>query len=101
MKLREEHMDLLRRALLSSSGASERWDKTPKIDDETLRVRIAEEFGIQGGFNKAGLGINYHGGSNPRVIIEVGGEPPFILMGRDLLTAARETLGLSRPGELF
>ncbi|MBE2202973.1 MAG: hypothetical protein IAE94_01350 [Chthoniobacterales bacterium] len=70
-------------------------------DDDALRHRIAEEFGIAGGFNWSGLAVEYKGGVNPRITIQIGTEPPLELTGGELLSAVREALHLARPGELF
>lgn len=69
--------------------------------DDALRHRIAEEFGIAGGFNWSGLAVEYKGGVNPRITIQIGTEPPLELTGGELLSAVREALHLARPGELF
>jgi len=45
--------------------------------------------------------VNYWGGSNPRIEIQIGADTPVELSGRELLAAVREALKLTRPGELF
>ena len=70
-------------------------------DDETLRRRIAEEFGISGGFGMTCDRVNYWGGINPRIEIQIGADTPIELSGCELLTAVREALGIGRPNELF
>jgi len=101
MKLPPPYEAALFRALHSKEGAAARWGATMRPDDETLRRRIAEEFGIQGGFSVTGGYLDYWGGANPRIAIRNGDGSTFVLSGRELLAAAREALKLSCPGELF
>lgn len=101
MKLPPPYEAALFRALHSKEGAAARWGATMRPDDETLRARIAEEFGIQGGCGVTGWRVNYWGGANPYVEIQVGAETPVELSGRELLASTREALKLSYPGELF
>lgn len=101
MRLPPHFDSALIRALHSTEGAAARWGATLHLDDETLRRRIAEEFGIQGGFSLPGERVDYWGGTNPRIEIQIGADTPVELSGRELLTAVREALSITRPGELF
>lgn len=101
MRLPPHYESAIIRALHSTEGAAARWGATVRPDDETLRRRIAEEFGISGGFGMTGERVNYWGGLNPRIEIQIGADTPVELSGRDLLAAVREALNLTRPGELF
>jgi len=101
MRLPPHHEAALIRALHSVEGAAARWATTIRPDDETLRRRIAEEFGISGGFGMTGMRVDYWGGLNPRVEIQIGADTPVELSGRELLAAVREALKITRPGELF
>jgi len=71
------------------------------MDDDALRQRIAEEFGISGGFGMTGERVNYWGGINPVIEIQIDADAPVELSGRELLSAVREALKIIRPGELF
>ena len=101
MRLPPHYEAALVRALHSTEGAAARWGSTVRPDDDALRQRIAEEFGISGGFGRTGERVNYWGGINPRVEIHIGADTPVELSGRELLTAVREALKITRPGELF
>ena len=101
MRLPPHYEAALVRALHSTGGAAARWAGATRLDDDALRKRIAEEFGISGGFGMTGLRVNYWGGINPRVEIQIGADTPVELAGRELLGAVREALKLARPGELF
>jgi hypothetical protein len=101
MKLLPQYEEALARALHSSYGAAARWAATVRPDDATLRRRISEEFGIQGGFGMRGQWVSYWGGANPGIEIRVGADTPVELSGRELLAAVRDVLGMGRPGELF
>lgn len=101
MKLSSPYEAALLRALHSKEGAAARWGATVRPDDETLRGRIAEEFGIQGGFSMTGEYLGYWGGANPRIEIRNGDALTLVLSGRELLATVREALKLSCPGELF
>jgi len=101
MRLPPDYETALVRALHSTEGAAARWGATIRPDDETLRRRIAEEFGISGGFGKTGERVNYWGSINPMIEIQIGADAPVELSGRELLAAVREALKITRPGELF
>ena len=101
MKLPPHYETALIRALHSTEGAAARWAATIRPDDESLCRRIAEEFGISGGFGMKGERVDYWGGINPRVEIQIGADTPVELSGRELLAAVREALKITRPGELF
>ena len=101
MRLSPQHEAALVRALHSTEGAAARWAGASRMDDAALSRRIAEEFGIQGGFGRSGELVNYWGGRNPRIEIQIGADTPVELSGRELLAAVREALKLTRPGELF
>lgn len=101
MRLPPDYEAALIRALHSVEGAAARWSATVRPDDETLRRRIADEFGIQGGFGWTGVWVDYWGGTNPRIEIRIRAETPIDLSGRELLVAVRDALNLTRPGELF
>ena len=101
MKLGPDQERLLRMGLHSSWGAANRWGENQRLDDDALRRRIGDEFGIMGGYGKTGERIEYRGGTNPRAIIQIGDNPPLVLEGRELLAAVREALGIGHPGELF
>ena len=49
--------------------------------------RVGEEFGIMGGFGMAGERVEYRGGINPRIEIQIGAATPLEISGRDLLAA--------------
>lgn len=100
MRLSPAQVAALIRALHSMEGAASRWDENRRIDDESLTRRIGYEFGITGGYCGAGVWVDYHG-ANPRITITAAGEQSIKLSGRELLAAAREALGISRPDELF
>jgi hypothetical protein len=101
MNLSPLHADALHRALHSTEGAAERWRDGGSVDDEALTGRIAAEFGIMGGFGTSGARIEFRGGKNPRITIEIGNASTVELEGRELLAATCEVLQLRRPGELF
>lgn len=101
MKLPPPYEAALLRALHSKEDAAARWGATVRPDDETLRRRIAEEFGICGGFSMHGEYLHYWGGANPRIEIRNENTSTLTLSGRELLAAVREALKLSCPGELF
>lgn len=101
MKLPPHYEAALIRALHSTEGAAARWAGTSRMDDDALRQRISEEFGISGGFGMTGERVNYWGGTNPRVEIQIGADVPVELSGRELMAAVREALKITRPGELF
>jgi len=101
MRLPPHYQAALIRALHSTEGAAARWASTIRPDDESLRRRIAEEFGISGGFGMTGEQVNYWGGINPRVEIQIGADTPVELSGCELLADVREALGIGRPDELF
>lgn len=101
MRLPPNYESALIRALHSTEGAAARWGGTVRPDDETLRQRIAEEFGISGGFGMTGEQVNYWGGINPRVEIQIDADMPVELSGRELLGAVREAIKIGHPNELF
>ena len=101
MKLSPAQQAALVQSLHSFARATGRWAGAARLDDEALAARIAEEFGIQGGYRGQDCGYDYRGGQNPRITIMVPGEANVELYGRDLLAAVREVFLLSRPGELF
>ena len=101
MRLPPHYESALIRALHSTEGAAARWAATTRPDDESLCRRIAEEFGISGGFGKKGVRVDYWGGINPRVEIQIGADTRVELSGCELLAAVREALKITRPGELF
>jgi hypothetical protein len=101
MSLSAKQSEALVRALHSMEGAAARWAENPKLDDASLTARIAYEFGTMGGYCGEGVWVDYHGGANPRVKIEVANESDLELEGRELLAATREALGIGRAGELF
>jgi hypothetical protein len=101
MSLSPSQAAALVRALHSTEGAATRWAATVRPDDNALTARIAEEFGIHGGFGAKGVWVDYKGGMNPRIEIRIGAETPVELSGRDLLAAVRDAIHRHRPGELF
>lgn len=101
MKLPPQYEAALVRALHSTSGAEARWAGAGRLDDERLRQRIAEEFGISGGFGSERERVDYWGGIHPEIEITIGADTPIHLLGRELLGAVREALKIARPGELF
>ncbi len=101
MRLPPPYESALVRALHSTSGAAARWAGAARLDDERLRQRIAEEFGISGGFGSERERVDYWGGIHPEIEITVGADTPVHLSGRELLAAVRDALKLARPGELF
>ena len=101
MRLSPQHEAALVRALHSTEGAAVRWAGANRLDDAQLLRRIGEEFGIMGGFGTTGARVEYRGGINPHIEIQIGADTPVELSGRELLAAVRESLKITRPGELF
>lgn len=101
MRLPPQYEAALVRALHSTEGAAARWAGAARLDDERLRQRIAEEFGISGGFGRTGESVSYWGGINPVIEIAIGADTPVELSGRELLAVVRDALKIARPGELF
>ncbi len=101
MRLSPAYEGALIRALHSVEGAAVRWNAAGRLDDAALLARIGEEFGIVGGFSRAGEWVDFRGGRNPRIEIRIGAENPVELSGRELLAAVRMALKISHPGELF
>ena len=101
MKLSPRQQALLVQSLHSVERAAVRWAGAHRMDDATLLRRIAEEFGISGGFGWTSERVDYWGGTNPCIEISIDGESPIELFGRDLLSAVRDALKISRPDELF
>ena len=90
MRLPPHYETALIRALHSTEGAAARWAGANRMEDDALRQRIAEEFGISGGFGMTGERVNYWGGTNPVIEIQIGADAPqchhIVAFGREVGT---------------
>ncbi len=99
--LREEFDKALYHALHSFSGAKKRWSETRATgaNDEMLSKRIAEEFGIDGGYSGPGSwAYRARGGNNPRFeFTGASRTETFEVRGKELLSHVRRVLQIGNP----
>ena len=95
-------------SLHSFANSEDRWNrrKSTGLNDDQLRLAIAEEFGIAGGAASEALWYSYQGGANPKFILEQWPDMPsdakeIVIHGKELLFLVRQILDIpDRSGQM-